>query len=88
MDDDIIRIFREYYGKNYKLALKKNRLERSSLKRTFFGKYPYADASRFEFNVSIGKDLSVTERTVFFKVDDTTSYDISSDTFKNNVETG
>ena len=88
MDDNTIQIFREYYGKNYKKALKKNILERKRLKKTFFGKYPYADASRFEFNVSIGKDLSVTERTVLFKVDDTTSYDVSSSTFKNNVEWG
>jgi hypothetical protein len=88
MDDDTTQIFKKYYGKNYKKALKKNNLERKRLKNTFFGKYPYADASRFEFEVTIGKDLSVAERTVFFKVDDTTSYDVSSSTFKNNVEWG
>ena len=88
MDNNTIQIFQKYYGKNYKKALKKNNLERKRLKKTFFGKYPYADASRFEFEVTIGKDLSVAERTVFFKVDDTTSYDVSSSTFKNNVEWG
>jgi hypothetical protein len=58
MDNNTIQIFQKYYGKNYKKALKKNNLERKRLKKTFFGKYPYADASRFEFEVTIGKDLS------------------------------
>jgi hypothetical protein len=53
----------------------------------FKSKYPYADMSKFNFQVIVGKDGFVESVDIFFKLDDgVTSYDITSDTFKNHKE--
>jgi hypothetical protein len=45
-----------------------------------------ATLSKFDFEVTFAKDGTVESRDIFYKVDDLTSYDITSDTFRSNPE--
>jgi hypothetical protein len=56
------------------------------MKANFIKKYPNATLSKFDFNVTFAKDGTVESRDIFYKVDDLTSYDITSDTFRTNPE--
>ena len=78
-------IFRQYYGKNYDKAMRVAKDTREEMRRDFLKKYPDADIDKFDFEVSMDQDLNV-EKTIYYKIDDTTSYDITSDTFLNNKE--
>ena len=40
--------------------------------------------SKFDFQVSISKDVKLESSKVYYNVDDVSSYDITSDAFKNN----
>ena len=62
----------------------KNGTEES--KRRFIKKYPYANLNKFEFQVDLDKDGDIDGYTVYYKIDDVSSYDITSDTFLNNKE--
>jgi hypothetical protein len=55
-------------------------------KRRFIKKYPYANLSKFEFQAGLDKDGNIDGYTVYYKIDDVSSYDITSDTFLNNKE--
>jgi hypothetical protein len=75
-------IFKNYYGKNYE---KVTPVEIRKMKENFGRKYPNATMSKFDFEVTVAKDGTVSERNIFYKVD-LTSYDITSDTFRDNPE--
>jgi hypothetical protein len=50
----------------------------------FKEKYPNADMSKFDFEVDVDLSGKVTGVVVNYKVDEDTSYDITSDGFKSN----
>ena len=52
----------------------------------FKEKYPNADMSKFDFEVDVDLSGKVTGVVVNYKVDEDTSYDITSDGFKSNPE--
>ena len=52
----------------------------------FKEKYPNADISKFDFEVDVDLSGKVTGVVVNYKVDENTSYDITSDGFKSNPE--
>ena len=85
--DEAEKYFKDMLGDNYeKVNEEANEARRKEISE-FKNKYPYADMSRFNFEVNISKDGSVEGVDIFFKLDDgVTSYDITSDTFKNNRE--
>jgi pyocin large subunit-like protein len=56
------------------------------MKANFIKKYPNATLSKFDFEVTFAKDGTVDSRDIFYKVEDLTSYDITSDTFRTNPE--
>ncbi len=78
-------IFRQYFGKNYDKAMRLAKDTREDIRRDVLKKYPNADIDKFRFEVPVDKDLRV-EKNIYYNIDDTTSYDITSDTFKNNKE--
>ena len=78
-------IFRQYYGKNYDTAMRLAKDTREEMMRDFLKKYPNADIDKFRFEVSIDQHLNV-EKNIYYKIDDTTSYDITSNTFLNNKQ--
>ncbi len=55
------------------------------MRRDFLKKYPDADINKFRLEVSVDQDLRV-EKSSYYKLDNTISYDITSDTFLNNKE--
>jgi hypothetical protein len=65
-------IFRNYYGKNYEKVKAATHIE---IRRMM---------SKFDFEVTFAKDGTMESRDIFFKVDNLTSYDITSDTFRTN----
>ena len=79
-------IFRDYYGKNYEKVKAATPIEIRKMKENFRKKYPNATMSKFDFEVTFAKDGTVECRDIFFKVDNLTSYDITSDTFRSNPE--
>ena len=79
-------IFRNYYGKNYEKVKAESPIEIQKMKANFIRKYPNATLSKFDFEVTFAKDGTVESRDIFYKVDDLTSYDITSDTFLTNPE--
>jgi hypothetical protein len=74
-------IFRNYYGKNYEKVKTATPIEIRKMKENFRRKYPNATLSKFDFEITFAKDGTVESRDIFYKVDDLTSYDITSDTF-------
>jgi hypothetical protein len=79
-------IFRNYYRKNYEKVKVATPIEIRKMKGNFRKKYPNATMSKFDFEVTFAKDGTVESRDIFFKVDELTSYDITSDTFRLNPE--
>ena len=79
-------IFRNYYGKNYEKVKAATPIEIRKMKENFRRKYPNATLSKFDFEITFTKDGTVESRDIFYKVDDLTSYDITSDTFRTNLE--
>jgi hypothetical protein len=79
-------IFRNYYGKNYEKVKTATPIEIRKMKENFRKKYPNATMSKFDFEVTFAKDGTVESRDIFFKVDELTSYEITSDTFRPNPE--
>ena len=79
-------IFKNYYGKNYEKVKAATPIEIRKMKENFRKKYPNAILSKFDFEVTFAKDGTVESRDIFYKVDDLTSYDITSDTFRSNPE--
>ena len=75
-------IFRNYYGKNYEKVKAATPIEIRKMKENFRRKYPNATLSKFDFEITFAKDGTVESRDIFYKVDDLTSYDITSDTFR------
>jgi hypothetical protein len=61
-------------------------IEIRKMKENFGKKYPNATMSKFDFEVTFAKDGTEESRDIFFKVDNLTSYDITSDAFRSNPE--
>ena len=78
-------IFRQYYGENYDKAMRLADDARKEMRRGFLKKCPDTDINKFNFKVSVDQDLNV-EKTIYYKLDDTVSYGITSDTFVNNKQ--
>ncbi|CAB4026822.1 Hypothetical predicted protein, partial [Paramuricea clavata] len=62
-----------------------NRARKDAIK-AFIKKYPNADLEKFEFVVNIDLNGGITDVETNYKVDDSTSYGITSDGFKSNPE--
>jgi hypothetical protein len=81
------KYLRDYYSENYEEAKVSGSNARKKAMSEFKSKYPYADMSKFDFQVTVSKDWLVESVDIFFKLDDgVISYDITSDTFKNSKE--
>ena len=76
---DILDSFFRQYDK----AVRLDDDAREEMTRDFLKKYPDTDIDKFGFEVSVDQDLNV-EKNIYYKIDDTASYDITSDIFKNN----
>jgi hypothetical protein len=79
-------IFRKYYGKNYEKVKAAAPVEIRKMKIDFMKKYHNATLSKFDFEVTFAKNGTIESRDIFYKVDDPTSYAITSDTFRTNPE--
>ena len=77
---------RKYYGKNYSLVKKEEKILDKQFKENFLKKYPYADMSKFSFEHMFFKDGSWDHTTIYFKNNKYIETDIESDTFKNDPE--
>ena len=80
MKDSIFR-----HGENYDKARRLTKDTKEEMRRDFLKKYPDADIDKFDFEVSVDQDLNI-EKNIYYKIDDTVYYDITSDTFLNNKE--
>jgi hypothetical protein len=79
-------IFPNYYGKNYEKVKAATPIEIRNMEENFRKKYPNATVSKFDFEVTFAKDGTVESGDIFFMVDNLTSYDITSDTFRSKPE--
>ena len=79
----------EFIKKNYKNPDKVIRLyysELAKLKGNFSRKYPSANMSKFDFQVSINRNGGLDSSKIYFNVDSISSFNVESDDFKNNPE--
>ena len=60
--------------------------ELAKLKGDFFKKYPSADMSKFDFQLSAAKDGTLESSDVYYMVDDISAFNIESEDFKGNKE--
>ena len=67
------------------VVLRGNKAHKKAIS-SFKEKYPNADMSKFEFEVDIDLSGKATDVVTYYKVDEDTSYDITSDGFKSNPE--
>ena len=74
---------KEYYGKNYDKAMENIRKEQSRMRADFLKKYPNADISKFEFDVTLKRNGDVDSTAIYFKNSDITGTYITSNTFLN-----
>ena len=77
----------DFIKKNYKnpgKVLELYHAELARLKGDFSRKYPSADMTKFDFQVSIDRDGSLESSKIYFDVDSISAFDIESDDFKNN----
>ena len=70
--------------KSYKKVVDLYKKELARLKGDFFKKYPSADTSKFNFQLSVAKDGTLESSDVYYNVDDTSAFNIESEDFKNN----
>ena len=73
----------EYFGKNYSLVKKEEKILDKKLKENFLKKYPYADMSKFSFESDFLPDGSWDQSHIYFINNENIQTDITSDTFKN-----
>ncbi len=83
--DTFDNIAQQYHGKNYDKAMRLTKDTREKMRRDVLKRYPDTDIDKFTFEVSVDQELNV-EKNIYYKIDNTTSYDITSDTFLNNTE--
>ena len=83
--DTFDNIAQQYYGKNYDKAMRLTKDTREKMRRDVLKRYPDTDIDKFTFEVSVDQELNV-EKNIYYKIDNTTSYDITPDTFLNNTE--
>ena len=79
----------DFIKKNYKnpeKVLKLYNAELAKLEGNFSRKYPSADMSKFDFQVSIDRDGNLESSKIYFNVDSISSFNIESNHFKNNPE--
>ena len=84
MNDVPVNFIKKTYGKNYKKVIDLQKRELARLKGDFFKKYPSADTSKFDFQLSVAKDGTLESSDVYYNVDDISAFNIESDDFKNN----
>ena len=74
---------RKYYGKNYSLVKQEEKIGLKKMKETFLKQYPFADISKFSFEMDFDPDGSFTNTKIYFINSPTIQTDIDSETFKN-----
>ena len=74
---------RKYYGKNYDLVKKEEKILDKKLRENFKKQYPFADMSKFSFESTFLKDGSWDYSKIYFINNKYIQTDINSDTFKN-----
>ena len=79
-----VDFIKKNYGKNYKKVIELYKSELAKLKGDFFKKYPSADMSKFDFQLSVAKDGTLESSDVYYNVDDISAFNIKSNDFKNN----
>ena len=85
-NNEVDKLFKSFYGANFAKA-KKNSIEGpEEAKRRFKARFPFADMSKFEFDVELSKNGDISEYNTSFKISDTESYDITSKTFLKNKD--
>ena len=77
----------DFIKKNYKNPEEIIRLyysELAKLKGNFSRKYPSADMTKFDFQVSIDRDGNLESSKIYFNVDSISAFDIESNDFNSN----
>ena len=76
MNDIPLDFIKKNYGKNYKKVVDLYKKELARLKGDFFKKYPSADTSKFDFQLSVAKDGMLESSNVYYDVNDTSAFNI------------
>ena len=76
MNDIPLDFIKKNYGKNYKKVIELYKSELAKLKGDFFKKYPSADTSKFDFQLSVAKDGTLESSDVYYNVDDISAFNI------------
>ena len=82
MSNDAEKMLRQYYGNNYDKAVRNTKLGIERAKLNFKRRYPNADISKFDFDVTLSKTGDIEETNIFYKINKDEGYDIASETFK------
>ncbi len=84
-DAETKRLVDAVYGKDKEAKVLKNlKIGQANAKREFLKKYPYADVSKFSFQVMLTDEGDIDRYETYFKLTENDSFDITSDTFLNN----
>ncbi len=84
-DAETKRLVDAVYGKDKEAKVLKNlKIGQANAKREFLKKYPYADISKFSFQVMLTDEGDIDRYETYFKLTENDSFDITSDTFLNN----
>ena len=84
-DAETKRLADAVYGKDKEAKVLKNlKIGQANAKREFLKKYPYADVSKFSFQVMLTDEGDIDRYETYFKLTENDSFDITSDTFLNN----
>ena len=75
-----------YGAKDLTKVKKKSKEGPEEAKRRFIARYPFADVSKFEFDVELKTNGDIDKYVTSFKISDEDSYDITSSTFLNNKD--
>ena len=67
-----------------RLRYKNLKIGQANAKREFLKKYPYADVSKFKFQVMLTDEGDINRYETYFKLTEKDEFDIKSDTFLNN----
>ena len=85
--NDINKLLVATYGAKNLAKVKKNSKDGpEEANRRFIARYPFADVSKFEFDVELKTNGDIDKYITSYKISDEDSYDISSSTFLNNKD--
>ena len=86
-DTEKKRLIDMVFGKDKEAKVLKNlKIGKANAKKKFLEKYPYADVSKFSFEVKLTDEGDIHRYETYFKLTEKDSFDITSDTFLNNKE--